>query len=201
MELIQAHLGGADDPQQRMNKSKSPTPSLDGSGKTQPQNVVEASNSGTENTPASPSSCTHLARCAAVGSPNSTTRHISGNDDELACLPTQLRHTGRLLPSSRESFDLACRTPLPRPDQKELVVLAVDPQDLPAAAAADSAVVEPVGPSPRLGHEFMPKTAMEQQEDVNGIFGAGPLSVPGGLAVTEEGVEMGIADVATTNVG
>ncbi|KLU89151.1 hypothetical protein MAPG_08125 [Magnaporthiopsis poae ATCC 64411] len=201
MELIQAHLGGADDLQQPMNKTKSPTPSLDGSGKTQPRSVVKASNSGTENTPASPS-CIHLFRCAAAGSPNSTPPHLSDNGDELACVPTQLCHSGRLLPSNQESFDRACRTPLPRPDQKELVVLVVDPKDLPAAvAAADSGVVDPVGPPPWPGHEFMPKTPMEQQVDVDGVFGPGPLSVPGGLAVTEEGIEMGIADVATTNVG
>lgn len=78
------------------------------------------------------------------------------------------------------------------------MALAVDTKASPAAVKSAAG---PREPSPRPGHGFVPKTAMEQQEEADGVFGAGPLAVPGGLAVTEEGVEMGIADVAAANLG
>ncbi|KAL8371230.1 hypothetical protein RB595_001192 [Gaeumannomyces hyphopodioides] len=197
MELIQAHLDGTDDSQEPLNKSKSQAPSLDSNRKTNPRSAVEASNSYTADTPPSPSPCKHTAHCATAGLQSSTPRHLS-DDGEPACVPTQLCHSGRPLPSSREPLDGACHTPPPRPEQDELVVSAVDTKAWPAAA---NSAVEPRGPPRRPGHGFVPKTVMAQQEEEDGVFGAGPLAVPGGLAVTEEGVEMGIADVAATNVG
>ncbi|KAL8417629.1 hypothetical protein RB594_001332 [Gaeumannomyces avenae] len=194
MELIQAHLDGADDSQEPMNKSKPRAPSLDGSRETAPRSAVEASNSYTADTPPSPPPCEQTARCATAVLHSSAPRHLL-DDGELACVPT---HSGRPLSSSREPLDGAGRTPLPRPEQDEPVVFAVDTKASPAAA---NSAVEPSGPPPQSGHGFVPKTTMEQQEEAGGVFGAGPLVVPGGLAVTEEGVEMGIADVAATNVG
>ncbi|KAL8360654.1 hypothetical protein RB601_007114 [Gaeumannomyces tritici] len=194
MELIQAHLDGADDSQEPIDKSKPRAPSLDGSRETTPRSAVEASNSYTTDTPPSPPSCEQTARCATAVLHSSAPRHLL-DDGELACVPT---HSGRPLSSSREPLDGAGRTPLPRPEQDEPVVFAVGTKASPAAA---NSTVEPSGSPPRSGHGFVPKTTMEQQEEVDGVFGAGPLVVPGGLAVTEEGVEMGIADVAATNVG
>ncbi len=70
-----------------------------------------------------------------------------------------------ILLSEQELFDRACGTPLPPPTPEEI----------------------------RFSAEI--KTAVEERQEEQGIFGQEPLAVPDGVAVTEEGVGLGAADI------
>jgi hypothetical protein len=114
-------------------------------------------------------------------------------DDRLTYLSADACDSGLFLSLKQELLDSACSEPLPPPDQEELLAFATNAEVLPAVALSD----EPGQPLPQPSHEFAAKTEMEQREN-EGMSGMGPLRVPGGLAVTEEGVQAGIANVLST---
>lgn len=68
--------------------------------------------------------------------------------------------------SNDEVFEVACQTALPLPSLEECHLLAQE------------------------------MTAMEEAESEGGFFSEAPLEVPGGVALTEEGVESATADIA-----
>ena len=81
--------------------------------------------------------------------------------------PEEAYDVGLTLPFNEEVYDTACAIPLPASDNKE-----------------DLFFLEG-------------KTAMEEFEEDEGVFTAAPLAVPHGVAVTEEAVGFGVADVVT----
>ncbi|EOO00623.1 hypothetical protein UCRPA7_3866 [Phaeoacremonium minimum UCRPA7] len=81
--------------------------------------------------------------------------------------PEEAYDVGLTLPFNEEVYDTACAIPLPESDNKE-----------------DLFFLEG-------------KTAMEEFEEDEGVFTAAPLAVPHGVAVTEEAVGFGVADVVT----
>lgn len=81
--------------------------------------------------------------------------------------PEEDYDVGLTLPFNEEVYDTACATPLPKSDNKEDLFFLDG------------------------------KTAMEEFEEDEGVFTAAPLDVPHGVAVTEEAVGFGVADVVT----
>jgi len=72
--------------------------------------------------------------------------------------------------SRNPDYATACYTPLPDPDNEERLSLT------------------------------QPRTTMEETEKEEGIFGSEPLEVTEGIALTEEAVESGTADIMTHSV-
>lgn len=81
--------------------------------------------------------------------------------------PEEACDVGLTLPFNEEVYDTACATPLPERDKKEDLFFLDG------------------------------KTAMEEFEEDEGVFTAAPLDVLYGVAVTEEAVGFGMADVVT----